>query len=247
MQNVLPYADAVITIANKGKEKLADGIVDDPDKIHVIRNGFSVSDARKTSMIDDDMLHIVHTGSLYRLCRADLLFQAVSIAKQETTEFKYVIECAGGNNSSLMETARKYNEDSNVCDRGFIPREKALDMQSKADILLALVRDKPGSVAAKLYEYMLARKPVVCVTCGQSGSVSEETSLVRELDLGIAIEESEGKEAIESLARYLVQQWKLKTSGKSLAYSPNLAKINEFNHDNLVKKVELLCYQVKSN
>lgn len=245
MQDALFDADAIITIANKGKEKLADGIVDNPNKIHVIRNGFSLADARKTTTIQDDKLHIVHTGSLYGgLSRADLLFKALSTIKLNTPNFQYILECAGGNNQSVIETAKKYSEESNVCDKGFVTREEALKMQNEADILLVVVRDKPGSIAAKIYEYMLVHKPVVCITCDKSKGISEESELVRTLNLGIAAEENDGQVAVDELADYLLQQWQRKNEHKELIYIPIEEKLKEFDHDNLAQKMEALCYEL---
>lgn len=243
MQKVLTDADAIITIANKGKETLlSEMIVDNPEKVYVIRNGFSLSDARETTTIQDDKLHIVHTGSLYGgLSRADLLFQAISTIKTNNPNFQYILRCAGGNNQSLIETSKKYLEESNVCDMGFVPREDALKMQNEADILLVIVRDKPGSIAAKIYEYMLVHKPVVCVTCDKNKGISEESELVKTLNLGIAIEENDGQAAIDELADYLLQQWQRKAEHKELLYTPNVERIKEFDHDNIVIKIECLC------
>lgn len=245
MQESLKEANAIVVIANKGKEKLSDGIVNNPDKIHVIRNGFSLTDARETSSIHDDKLHIVHTGSLYGGTRkADLLFQAVSSAQKEETKFKYELECAGGNNETILQTAKQYQEEHNVINRGFVSREQALKMQSKADVLLAVVINRPGSLVAKLYEYMLNQKPVICITCGNDIENSEETDFVRDLKLGVAIEEKEGSTAIGLLKNFLLTQWKLKMEGKALEYNPEYNRIKEFDHDNIVKKIENLCYEI---
>lgn len=245
MQESLIDADAIITIANKGKEKLADGIVDNPDKIYVIKNGFSLADARETSTIHDDKLYIVHTGSLYGGKRkADLLFKAVLVVREREPDFKYVLECAGGNNETIIETAKLYQEESNVINNGFVSREQALDMQSKADMLLAVVINRPGSLVAKLYEYMLNKKPVVCITCGNDSENSEETDFVRQLGLGIAVEERDGDVSVTELSDYLVQQWRLKINGKPMLYQPNDELISQYNHDSIASEIEQLCFSI---
>ena len=245
MQDALFDADAIITIANKGKEKLADGIVDNPNKIHVIRNGFSLADTRETTTIQDDKLHIVHTGSLYGGKRkADLLFKAVLAVREREPDFKYVLECAGGNNETIIESAKLYQEENNVINNGFVSREQALDMQSKADLLLAVVINRPGSLVAKLYEYMLNKKPVICITCGNDIENSEETDFVRQLCLGIAVEESDGDCALKELTDYLFKQWRLKVYGRLMFYQPNNEMINKFNHDNIAAEIEHLCFSI---
>lgn len=244
MKKQLASADAVVTIAYKGKDFLADGIVDNKDKIYVIRNGFSMKDARQTITQNDKILHIVHTGSLYGGTRkADMLFKAVKLAREENSEFKYILECAGGNNETLLATARKYNEETNVINHGFIPREEALDLQSGADILLALIQKRTGSFVAKLFEYMLNKKPVLAITCG-AGDIGEETDYIRQSNLGIAVEDVTEETDIFFVRDYLLKQFELKNNGMPLEYNPVESMISEFDHDNIVKKIDELCLKV---
>ncbi len=244
MKKSLKEADAVITIANKGKEKLADGIVDNPDKIYVIRNGFSLSDARETTTIDDDKLHIVHTGSLYGGTRkADLFFSATAKAKIQNPDFKYVLECAGGNNESLVETAKRYGEADNVDNRGFVSREEALDMQSKADILLALISKTPGSFSAKIFEYILNKKPIVCVSCG-SDSVGEETLFINTVNLGIAVDESNNEKDSQLLCDYLLHQFCNKRNGIPLDYNPDHEMIDKNNIDVICDQIQQVIMKI---
>jgi glycosyltransferase involved in cell wall biosynthesis len=241
MISSLKNADAVTTIAKTGKEFLGKNIVDNPEKIHVITNGFSMTDAREPLYQDDKRLHIVHTGSLYGGTRkADLFFKAAQIARQKCPDFSYVLECAGGNNESLIETAKKYGEESNVDNRGFIPRKEALEMQSKADMLLALICKTVGSFSAKIFEYTLNKKPIICVSCG-TGEIGEETAYIRELNLGIAVEESSDENDVHQLSEYLLRQYELKSKSCPLFFEPNDAGIAQYDHDELVKRIESLC------
>lgn len=242
MQKVLNVADAVITIAPKGKEFLADGIVKNKDKIHVITNGFSMADAHEGKTVSDDVLHLVHTGSLYSGNRkADLLFKAIEKVKKVHPDYKFVLECAGGNNETLVMTAEKYGMADIVDNHGFIPRNDALAMQCSSDCLLALVENRTGSLAAKLFEYILCEKPVICVTCGSEPD-SEETRFVRSLNLGIAVEEANGEEDVDKLADYLAMQYEKKVNGEPLEYSPDREAIKQYDHDNIVKRIEALCF-----
>ncbi len=241
MQKALNTADAIVSITHRGKAYLADGIVTNADKIHVINNGFSMTDAREPVYQDDGVLHIVHTGSLYGgTRRADLFFEAAQAARQKDPAFSYVLECAGGNNESIIETAAKYGEEANVKNHGFIPREQALDMQGKADILLALIFKTLGSFSAKLFEYTLNKKPVICVSRGV-GEEGDETRYVRELDLGVAVEEQTRETDVPLLCEYLLEQYARKAAHQSLRFEPNEAEIDEYDHDRIVQKIEQLC------
>lgn len=244
MKKVLKSADSIVTIAPKGKEFLESEIVTEPNKVHVITNGFSLHDGREISTVDDNVLHIVHTGSLYGgIRKADLFFEAIQMAKQLEKEFACVLECAGGNSDTIINTARKYGMEKVVINKGFVPREEALTMQSKADCLLILAVYRPGSLVAKLFEYILNRKPIICITCGEESN-SDETLFVRNLNLGIAVEEAAGEKDVEYLANYLVSQWRCKINGMELQYSPVSEELEKFNHDNIANKIEELCSTV---
>ncbi|MBQ3069976.1 MAG: hypothetical protein IJD01_08545, partial [Clostridia bacterium] len=243
MQRRLKHAEAVITIAHFGKTFLSDGIVEDADKIHVITNGFSMTDASEPEQQDDGVLHIVHTGSLYGGTRkADLLFKATLAAKEANPSFCYTLECAGGNNETLIETAKQYGEDGFVHNRGFVPRDEALAMQRSADLLLALVINRPGSLVAKMFEYILNRKPVVCISRGKD-FCSEETNFVEKLRLGVAVEEFQ-TDAVERLRDYLLMQFERKLAHEPMLYDPDTEEIRQYDHDQIVKRIEALCEAV---
>ncbi len=244
MKKSLSVADAITTIAKKGKEYLEKEIINSPQKIHIITNGFSLADAREPKFINDGILHIVHTGSLYGGTRkADLFFKATQMARKKNPGFSYILECAGGNNESLIETAKKYGEEASVYNRGFIARQDALNMQSNADMLLALIFKTVGSFSAKLFEYTLNKKPIICISCGK-GDVSEETLYVQELNLGITAEEVSEECDIKTLCEYLLKQYDLKKQSLPLIFNPQEDLISEFDHDRIVKKIESLCESI---
>lgn len=240
MKQRLNKAEAVITIAHFGKAFLSDGIVEDAEKIHVITNGFSMTDASDPEYRDDGVLRIVHTGSLYGGTRkADLLFKATIAAKEKNPSFSYTLECAGGNNETLIETAKQYGEEDFVYNRGFVPRDEALAMQRSADLLLALVINRPGSLVAKMFEYILNQKPVVCISRGKDFR-SEETNFVENLRLGVAVEEFQ-EDAVDRLRDYLLMQFDRKSAHKPMLYHPDTEQIKQYDHDVIVKRIEALC------
>lgn len=112
-------------------------------------------------------------------------------------------------------------------------------MQSQADILLLLTWNTTmsrGILTGKLYEYMLAEKPILCITCGNV-PYGEATETIQHLRLGFAIEEVSSEEQIEKLENWLLQQLKLKQQKMPLLFDPDKQGIAEFDHDKLVKKL----------
>lgn len=242
MQKQLSKADAITVVVQKMKEDLLKSLTLDEHKISILTNGFSMDEYRKTSTIQDDALHIIHTGALYGGERkADLLFMAITEVLKTHPDYKFSLDCAGGNNETLIQTAEKYGLKDIVNDKGFLPREEALDLQSSADCLLVLVHDM---FAAKLFEYILFKKPIISITCGNRER-SEATKFVEELNLGIATEEVTQKEDVTRLADFLAIQYERKITGKPLLYEPNEEKVAQYDHDCITQKLEQMCLDIQ--
>lgn len=237
MNKCLIYADAITIVVPGMKKDLLRHIKLNEAKIHTVTNGFSIKEKKNGYRINDDAIHIVHTGSLYGGSRrADLLFSAFSLLKNKYPERKFVLDCAGGNNSTLINTAHKYNCSEMINDFGFVSREKALDLQSGADCLLAMI--EPYSLPAKLFEYVLSEKPIIGIILGKKKSESEGKPFIESLELGIAVEESEFDKDTVRLAEYLFMQSERKLNGLDLEYHPNNENIKKYDHDNLTLQVE---------
>lgn len=237
MNKHLIHADAITTVVPGMKKDLLRHVMLNESKIHTVTNGFSMKEKKAGYRINDDILHIVHTGSLYGGSRrADLLFSAFSLLKNKHPERKFVLDCAGGNNSTLINTAHKYNCSEMINDFGFVSRDKALDLQAGADCLLAMI--EPFSLPAKLFEYVLSEKPIVGIILGQEKSENEGKPFIETLQLGIAVEESNFQNDSERLAEYLFMQSELKIKGLDLKYSPVVENIKKYDHDNLTRQVE---------
>lgn len=244
MVHALKSADKVVTVAKNGKKYLDKHIVNDSDKVVVVTNGFSMSDAKPTTFIDDDMLHIIHTGSLYSgRRRADLLLKAFARLKQTNPDYKFVLDCAGGNNQALLQAAKDFGVDGQVVDKGFLPREEALKLQNSADCLVAFVENIPGSLSAKLFEYALCKKPIICVTCGSDDGGDNE-DFVESHKLGIAVKEKNVERDVEILSAYLKMQLERKIDKKPLKFEPRTEALQEYNHDRIVIKIEELCKEL---
>ncbi len=242
MEKCLFHSDAVTVVALIMKKLMCKFIEIDENKIHLITNGFSTKESRETSKKDDNILHITHTGSLYGgRRRADLLFSALKKIKEKNSDYKFVLDCAGGNNSTIIDTAKKYGCIDMVKDYGFLSREDALSLQTSSDCLLLMA--EPYALPAKLYEYILNKKPIICITVGDE-DYSESTDLMNKLNLGIAVEERNWNNDVDRLTDYLISQNELKTNGKKLIYNPNKEEIAKYDHDYLAQKVEDIVYSL---
>ena len=243
MEKSLNFADKVFVVAfGMSQYLIREKIVLDPSKTTVISNGFNKSDARDSHIIQDDALHLCYTGALYGGSRdAGLLFQAIKNVTETLPDAKFTIDYAGGNGETLLSCAKKYGLESCVKDYGFLPREQALSMQSKADCLLSINESNPVcTFTAKIFEYMLCDKPIIQIMCGKFQNV-ELTQFIRRLNLGISVEEATEKEDIQKLSDYLIMQYKNKLSGKPMYFEPNTDDIQQYDYDLITEKIESIC------
>lgn len=245
LQHALAHAEAITVVLDEMKRFLINETIADEKKIYTITNGFSLADARVPVTNDDKTLRIVHTGSLYSgKRRADFLFRAIAELKKEKQDCHIVLECAGGGNATLLRTAEKYGLRDCVIDHGFVPRDEALNLQNSADCLLLLVENLPGgALSGKIFEYLLCEKPIISISCGDIPRCAV-TAFVHKLNLGCAIEEPDGEMAVKTLFKYLEMQVERKCSGQPLEFNPDKEGIKQYDHDNIVKRIEEICFDI---
>lgn len=249
----LAKSDAVTVVTRMMRDLASDEALYPYERVFTITNGYSLEDRALLSANDDvrlnhrgsEKLRLVHTGSLYGgKCKSDMLFCAIRMLKDKELCHKIVFECAGGNNSSLIAAAEKYDVGDVVVDRGFVSRQKALEMQASADCLVSIiVNNAGGGFNGKLLEYMLWEKPIINIAVGEA-RFGEATQVVRELRMGIAVEEENWDQDVTALAEYLELQIRRKLRGQKLLFTPDCEGIARYNYDNIARSFESLCQSI---
>lgn len=150
---------------------------------------------------------VIHAGTLYFSRNPKFLLQALlhliqqSIIPQEEVRVIFL----GGiaiEDSELDELLQHPLLEGAVEDIPRVPYQKAIDYQSRSDLLLLLQPDFPLQVPRKLYEYMAFRKPILGITNVQGATAR----VIREYELGTVAENQ--ATAIESALRTYYEQWK---------------------------------------
>lgn len=240
MRKVLPKADLISVVIPVMIDSFYSLIGDDVAELIVISNGFSKVDyAEKNYSHNDDVLHLGFTGTLYSDgSEFNMLFEAIRECMKQHPDFKCSIDCAGGNIYLAENYAKNYGVDKFLNNSGFVPRAEALKIQQKSDCLLAFSNAGTGGFGAKYYEYILSKKPVICVTYGENER-SYAMDFVEELNLGIAVAHFQ-KDGVEKLKNYLLMQYDRKLNGEKMLYAPNTEKANEYDYDNIAKKLDVV-------
>lgn len=233
-------ADSFIEFCKFGKKQ--------EDKTVVLNNGYDTT--HKSELEDrayEPVLSIAYAGDLYEGKRdATILFDALNeVMKDDEFSVSDVrIKYAGGSSKSLVNKAKEHGFEEMIVDYGRVPHKEAIKMQQEADLLLLLTWNTymdRGILPGKLYEYMMAKKPIVCITSGEIPN-GEAEGMINSMNLGVAVNYIDYDEGVKKLASFISKQLLNKKQNKPIEYSPDENKVSQFDYDNLVKKLESIMF-----
>jgi glycosyltransferase involved in cell wall biosynthesis len=222
------WALAVASMATATNEPIADDLRRRyprlAGRVEVLPNGFD-----RAEDVDDidlgDGFWLVHTGRLYsRGAKAERLLAALADLPDDV-KMLFV----GVDGPALMTKAAALGIADRVRVEPFVQRPRALGFQRAADALVLITGDAPEALSSKIFEYLVAGKPVFAVTPSYScaaalldevgggqraaagrpltASLAEFVSAVRAGTLGAAdqslVARYDGRTLTEQLAGYL--------------------------------------------
>lgn len=165
-QKVLKKATSIVTVSwswAKDFEKLID------KDIQVITNGFDPMDFENSdNKILDAKFTITHAGSLNEDRNPKILWKVLNELKNEIPDFGQDLEIKfiGQIDVSALEDISKHHLDSNLNKIDHLAHHLVIKELLKSQLLLLPLNDVPnidGVVPGKLYEYLGAKRPIVCI------------------------------------------------------------------------------------
>ncbi len=171
-RRVLRSADLVTTVS----PDLAEWFASTPARrVEVVYNGFIRENRPRDCGLrldPPDSVHLVHTGTIYPSVQNPLpLCRAMRLLADRGVETR--LHIAGIRLTPWILAAREAGVENQLVVRGVVSHEEAIEMQSRADILVTLgfAPAAAGSIPGKLYEYLLADAPILLIG-GQAGSAA---------------------------------------------------------------------------
>ena len=138
-----------------------------------------------------------------------------------------------GSNSNVADIAKKHNVEDFYSYAGFLPREKALQIQYDADALLFLEFDNPkvkGVLTGKLFEYLYVGRQIWAIGCTNNTSAGQ---LIENCNAGICF----GND-IEKIKNFILN---VISNSNFLEYNKNFDQIEEFSRKKQATRIlELL-------
>lgn len=93
-----------------------------------------------------------------------------------------------------------------------------------------------GVMTGKIYEYLLANKPIIGIISGKLSS-SALAGLIKSCNIGIAYEYVNDKQDYIMLKWYLTKCFMEILKAGSISFKPNLEAIQKFDYRNIVKEI----------
>lgn len=231
-------ADLITTVSEPLAVELSDFLGRD---VSLVFNGYDVDlEVVKKSIgaIDAPKEHrqglkIVYTGMIYPGWRdPSPLFEAINELSREdlVSPGQICIDFFGKRQPGLQDIVSRFNAEGYVKIHGHVTRQRALEEQADADLLLLMEsghESAKGVLTGKVFEYMVSGKPVMSIGSRRDSAIGK---LINQTGIGAVCEQD-----VQSIKKFLLD---LMAGNRGEHFSPNLEEIKAYNRE--IQSGELL-------
>ena len=163
-EEVLRHANCILTVSEAMRQEYEGR----SRRTMVIRNGFDEHDMQEATDSNDPepRFVVLHTGNIAPNQHVPVLWDVLKEFCQRDPEFSrhLLIRLVGNVDSTTRNYLEAIGLSSNVEYTGYVSHHEATALMQGASLLLLLIPDAPGNraiVTGKLFEYLLARAPIL--------------------------------------------------------------------------------------
>ena len=233
-QNILRKADAITVTTEETKQNyLKNYPFLNEEKVTVIPMGADYNQFKKVSIEKSEKFRIMYAGAIYKTQNIGPFLDAVKLFyKKQKLDNNIKILFAG----NIRDETVKLIESKHLQDKiqliGFLPQDKIPALLMGADVLLLFGAQGGLQVPCKLFEYLAARRPILCI----KGDEKDPSLRLQEgLNRGIIVNNK-----TEEIYSALTQFYNLHKKG-TLDTVFNLAKIHGICWRDRVERLSRLC------
>ncbi len=225
----LEFADEVIVVSRAIKRMFSDkypGI--STNKISVIPNGYDSADFEGISVSKShykEKFTISYVGNMSENYPMQSFLRVINELKVNSIG-NIMFDLTGSLNSSVDHYFKSNNIQESFLFNGYLPHLKAVEKLMFSNVLLLVipkVKDNKGILTGKLFEYLAAQKPILCI-----GPVDGDASkIINECNSGKTFDYDDEN----GIKEYLIEVYK---TPKSYAFN-NDEKIKKYSRKELSK------------
>ena len=184
---VLRGADVVLVTSPETERLFRRKLPDlEKGKIVVLPNGYDTADFQAVSAPPPDCLRLTHTGTLTALYRIDNLLRAVAECGRQLPAVPLQLRFVGQVDAGVREQVAAAGLADTTEFLPFVPHQESVAYLLSSSALLLAIPDvelNKGILPGKVFEYLAARKPVLCV----APAGSDADHILREAGAGQAL------------------------------------------------------------
>ena len=199
---VLNTADKII-VTSKGTQEEFEQKTKQP--IHIITNGFEPSRGEVSSTLDEKF-SFAHIGSLLSARNPLILWEVLSELVTENAQFANAFELkfAGVVSETVMKTITEHNLGDYITNLGYIPHERAIELQRQSQVLLLIEIDSEETqmiIPGKLFEYIQSGRPILSL----GPKNADFATIIKDTTTGSFFQYTEKKVLKEQILSYFDQ------------------------------------------
>lgn len=181
-RTVLENADHIITAANQFKESfLQKSTAITASKFSVINNGFDPADFDPITKVEKDEFVITYTGTMSDHYEPQVFFNSVKKVIKQFPEQPIKVKIVGTISENLQSDI--VQEVGNKVEFiAYVPHEKAVEYMVNSDLLLLITGGNEASIPGKVFEYMAANCPIICIGKGDASNIVEKCNAGKGFD-----------------------------------------------------------------
>jgi glycosyltransferase involved in cell wall biosynthesis len=229
--SVLEQADEIITVSQPINEIfLRKSAKLNPDKFHVIPNGFDEVDFNQSVEIPKTEFLITYVGTIADSYNPEIFFELLKRIKDEFSSDTIRFRLVGSLPGSVRKFILKYDLESITEYISHVSHDKAIGYMKSSTVLLLIIPDVQGNegiLTGKLFEYLASRRPIIGIG-PEHGSAAK---IINDCTAGRMLSRLQ-KEDIYSYLKSLILQWK---QGSDLSMSNE--SVNNFSRSALTLKL----------
>ena len=209
-KRVVENADALVVVSTpilKSYHSKSAGVPE--SKIHVIPNGFDEDDFQHSEEQHNESFTITYVGTIADSYNPRIFFECLRLAVDRHPGQKVKLRFVGGMTENIFTSIRDHQLEAITEFKPHVAHAEAISYMRRSDALLLVIPDVPGSegiLTGKLFEYLAARKPIVCI----GEPEGEAARIITECSAGKTFGRTDRLPLTDYLSELMVQ-WKRNT------------------------------------